>query len=75
MVNLSLLVSARLVVSPEEHAQDASSECQVKAAYLFNFLKFMEWPAEAFVDPHAPIVIGIVGDDPFGDALPQVVLG
>jgi hypothetical protein len=38
-------------------------------------LKFVEWPEEAFADRLAPIVIGIIGDDPFGDALPQVVWG
>jgi hypothetical protein len=75
VVLLSLLVSAQLVVSPKGNAQDSVSEYRVKAAYLFNFIKFVEWPEEAFADPLAPIVIGIVGDDPFGDALPQVVVG
>jgi len=56
-------------------AQENLSEYQVKAAYLFNFLKFVEWPKDAFTDPLAPIVIGVVGKDPFGDALPQVVIG
>ena len=56
-------------------AQDALPEYQVKAAYLFNFLKFVEWPEDAFPDPLAPIVIGISGDDPFGNALPQVIIG
>jgi hypothetical protein len=75
VVILALLVSAHPVTAPEGHAQDSLSEYQVKVAYLFNFLKFVEWPEEAFADPLAPIVIGIVGDDPFGDALPQVVAG
>ncbi len=75
VVILALLVSAHLVTAREGQAQDSLSEYQVKAAYLFNFLKFVEWPEEAFADPLAPIVIGIVGDDPFGDALPQVVAG
>lgn len=56
-------------------AQEPLPEYQVKAAYLFNFLKFVEWPEEAFPDPLAPIVIGISGDDPFGNALPQVIIG
>jgi len=50
-------------------------EYQIKAAYLFNFLKFVEFPEDAFADPLAPIVIGVVGDDPFGSSLPQVVVG
>jgi hypothetical protein len=56
-------------------AQDALSEYQVKAAYLFNFLKFVKYPSESFADPLAPIVVGVVGEDPFGSALPQVVTG
>src|SRR6202049_4525246 len=73
--NILLLVCSHLGSASNGHAQDALPEYQVKAAYLFNFLKFVEWPAEAFADPLAPIVIGIVGDDPFGIALPQVVMG
>ena len=56
-------------------AQESPPEYQVKAAYLYNFLKFVEWPEDAFPDSLAPIVIGISGDDPFGDALPQVIIG
>ena len=56
-------------------AQEPLPEYQVKAAYLYNFLKFVEWPEDAFPDSLAPIVIGISGDDPFGDALPQVIIG
>jgi hypothetical protein len=73
--SLSLLVCAHLGAASNALAQDSPSEYQVKAAYLFNFLKFVEWPEGAFPDPLAPIVIGIVGDDPFGEALPQVVIG
>jgi hypothetical protein len=50
-------------------------EHEVKAAFLFNFAKFVEWPAKAFPDPNAAVVIGIVGDDPFGDVLPLLVQG
>jgi hypothetical protein len=63
------------VAPPEARAQDPMPEYQVKAAYLFNFLKFVDWPDDAFADPLAPIVIGILGDDPFGSSLPQVVVG
>src|SRR6185295_14640970 len=50
-------------------------EYQVKAALLFNFIKFVEWPADAFGDDSAPIVVGVVGNDPFGGALDQAVSG
>jgi hypothetical protein len=74
--NLIIFVAAILffICSPAL-AQEALSEYQVKAAYLFNFLKFVEYPTESFADPLAPIVIGVVGDDPFGSMLPQVVTG
>jgi hypothetical protein len=71
----AFLISLLLFMGQEGGAQDALSEYQVKAAYLFNFLKFVDWPEDAFADPLAPIVIGVVGDDPFGNALPQVVIG
>jgi hypothetical protein len=50
-------------------------EYEEKAAFLLNFAKFVEWPPKAFQDANAPFVIGIVGDDPFGGALPQIVKG
>jgi hypothetical protein len=56
-------------------AQEPLPEYQVKAAYLFNFLKFVEWPEDKFPDPLAPSVIGISGDDPFGNALRQIIIG
>ena len=72
---LTLLLTMHLVATQSGLAQAAVTEYQVKAAYLFNFLKFVEFPNESFADPLAPIVIGVVGDDPFGNALPQVVTG
>ena len=54
---------------------DQPSEYEVKAAFLFNFTKFVEWPDGSFDGPHAPIVIGIIGDDPFGDSLTRIVAG
>ena len=44
-------------------------EYAVKAAYLYNFAKFVEWPPGVFADADAPLRICIVGDNPFGDAL------
>lgn len=50
-------------------------EYQVKAAFLYNFTKFTEWPASAFTSSNAPLVIGIVGEDPFGPMLDDFVSG
>lgn len=48
--------------------EQGPGEYQVKAAILYNFAKFVEWPADAFPLPSAPILIGILGKDPFGSA-------
>ncbi|HEV8574245.1 MAG TPA: YfiR family protein [Dehalococcoidia bacterium] len=53
----------------------APSEYEVKAAYIYNFATFVEWPAAAFSQPNSPIVIGIVGKDPFGATFDRVVEG
>ena len=50
-----------------------ADEYQVKAAFLFNFAKFVEWPASAFKGPTDPIAICVLGRDPFGTALDDVV--
>jgi hypothetical protein len=52
-----------------------ASEYQVKAAYLFNFGQFVEWPAAAFESPTAPFAICIVGEDPFGSIIDDAVRG
>jgi hypothetical protein len=54
--------------------QDAApSEYQVKAACIYNFTKFVEWPPEAFSNPSSPFVIGVIGDDPFNGELQRAV--
>ncbi len=48
-------------------------EYQVKAAFLHNFAKFVKWPDDAFSGPESPVVIGIIGNDPFGKDLDTLV--
>ena len=48
-------------------------EGAVKAVFLFNFAQFVEWPPEAFPSPTSPMVIGVLGDDPFGPLLDEAV--
>src|ERR1051326_4191867 len=65
-----------LLAAVDGRAQDVSpSEYQLKAAFLFNFAKFIEWPTEAFSETSTPFVIGILGDDPFGQDLQQTIHG
>jgi len=53
----------------------AALEAQVKAVFLFNFAKYVDWPASVFPSTAAPITIGVVGTDPFGDNLQRIVEG
>ena len=47
-------------------------EYTIKGAYLYNFGRYVQWPATAFVDDHAPFVIGVLGTDPFGTVLDEI---
>lgn len=53
--------------------QRAASEYSVKAGYLLLFTRYIEWPADAQPSPNAPIVICILGTDPFGSLLDRTV--
>src|SRR4029077_10464188 len=57
-----------LLGGPEASAQTAAppAEYQIKAVFLFNFAQFTEWPPAAFADGNSPLIIGILGADPFG---------
>jgi hypothetical protein len=56
-------------------AAPPAAEHHIKAVYLFNFGQFVEWPGQAFESADAPLVIGVLGDDPVGDTLEAVVRG
>jgi hypothetical protein len=65
-----------LLVNGLAAAQGASlTEVQIKAGFLFNFTRFVEWPSDAFADASSPIVLGVVGEDPFEDLLTQAAAG
>jgi hypothetical protein len=57
-----------------ENAPQGPSEYQVKAVFLYNFVKFVEWPATP-AGQEGPIEICVLGKDPFGGALERVVEG
>src|SRR5882672_5482580 len=68
----AVLLSFGAMVPPQV---EISKEYQVKAVFLYNFTQFIEWPPDAFVQPDAPLVIGILGPDPFGKYLDETVQG
>lgn len=67
---------ARLVAAANESAAlpaTVRAEWQIKAAYLYKFLGFVEWPARAFASVDAPLAIGVLGADPLARELAEVV--
>lgn len=68
---LAWLLAGTLTAS----AQTAVKEYQVKAVFLFNFAQFVDWPESAFPQSDSPMIIGVLGDDPFGDVLDEIVRG
>lgn len=56
-------------------APNGPQEYQVKAVFLFNFTQFIGWPPATPTEARTPIVIGILGDDPFGSYLDDTVRG
>ncbi len=54
---------------------DGGFEYRVKATFLFNFAKFVTWPATVQGAPGAPTVVGVLGQDPFGAVLDQTLVG
>jgi hypothetical protein len=72
-----LVVALLLAVSPGVGLAESpnSLEYKVKGAFLLNFAKFTKWPADEVAATNTPITIGIVGEDPFGSALDQLVAG
>jgi hypothetical protein len=51
------------------------TEYEIKAAFLYNFAKFVEWPPTAFSDPKQPLGVCVFGRDPFGHALEDALFG
>jgi hypothetical protein len=60
-------ISARAQHSPQ------LSEYHVKAAFLYKFALFVDWPPETFADNSVPYIFGILGTDPFGDLIEETL--
>jgi hypothetical protein len=63
-----------LLMPARAYAQELN-EYEVKAAFLYNFAKFVEWPSNAGADPNSPMIIGILGRDPFGGEIDRAIEG
>lgn len=71
-----LLLLVLFVSAPGAGAQtNPPSEYQVKAAFLFSFAKFIDWPPNSFAGPQSPFAICILGADPFGKTIDDALEG
>lgn len=73
-IRLALLLPTLLADAGLMAAQ-TTSEYQVKAAFLYNFTKFIEWPPGAFASPSDPYALCVYGESPLEDNLKEIVKG
>jgi hypothetical protein len=74
-VLVALTIASGCVGPCLAQADVQSAEYKVKAAFLYKFASYIEWPAQVFERPQSPIVIGVAGADAVSDELAQVVTG
>jgi len=55
--------------------EETPKDYSVKAVYLYNLTQFVEWPPKAFQNARTPLVVGILGEDPFGRHLEEAIEG
>jgi hypothetical protein len=74
-VVLTAVPLAAQTMAGSQSPPEEPPEYAVKAAFLLNFARFVEWPREAFSGPDSSLTICILGDDPFGQTLDRIVEG
>jgi hypothetical protein len=55
-----------------DEGQEVNREYAIKAAYLYQFARYVEWPPNAFTSDTSPLIIGVLGTDPFGGILDEI---
>lgn len=71
----ALAAALFLALTPALGQQGAAPEVRIKAAFLYKFCSFVEWPSASFAEPGAPFSIGVLGADALADELARVVEG
>lgn len=77
LTQLALIANLAALAPPAQPAmaRDGALERSVKAAYLYKFLAYTDFPAHAFIDPSAAIVIGVVGSEEMAGEVQRIVAG
>jgi YfiR/HmsC-like len=73
MIAVSLCLSLAMGANAQSSDSPESSEYLIKAGFIYNFAQLVQWPATAFSQEDSPIVIGILGTDPFGAIIDRVI--
>lgn len=68
-------VALSWLAAPVLATQTSPNEYALKSVFLYNFCHFIEWPNSAFNSANEPLVIGVIGEDPFGSLLKEAVQG
>ena len=71
----SLILTVLLQTGLIQAADVSPSEYKLKAAFIYHFSQFVDWPTTAYANADAPFVIGVLGDSPFGGDLEQTIHG
>jgi len=69
---LAVLFAASAPLVGDAAAEDAGGDVPVKVAFVYHFIKFVEWPASAFADETAPLVLAVAGTDAQAGACAQL---
>lgn len=69
----ALLLAGPGIALPQGGSAPKFGEYEVKAAFLFNFMHFVHWPDSAMTNAGAPLLIGVLGEDPFGSILEKTI--
>src|SRR5580704_1928277 len=75
VIGLFALFGLLLKANPGACGEPSFTEYQVKALFLLNFTKYVDWPAGAFAKADSPITIGVLGENSLGDDLKKIVEG
>lgn len=70
-----VLILLLLVITTLHGKAEVASPYQLKAAFIYNFLKFIDWPADSLPQENGPFVVGILGRDPFGSTIDNALKG
>ncbi len=72
LVLLLIIIELPVTVWAQQPAAVINREYQIKAAFLYHFSNYVEWPANTFTSKDAPFVIGVYGTNPFGAILDEI---